>query len=230
MSNSPASMKLMVIEVTVKCTRTENNRQIGLLVCMNKKLRLGNVKNKSAQHLMLLYVTHDERNESAVNYINEALSRGQLAVYATVHAKDDAHMNNISSKIINFEENRDQGNLLIVRLHSFYERALTGDLEPFEDLKAILEGILEERVTAGKKPEAVVVADCADTLSFSEKFDECILVERWWHNTHSEWLENSLMITVVCPHPSIVLEQKAFAHHKRQIARLHSLTLAAIAK
>ena len=179
---------------------------------------------------MLLYDADDGRDEAAANYINQALKQGQLAVYASVHADDSVHMSKISSKITDFKENIERGCLLVVRLHSFYERALIGDLEPFYDLKAILEAILEERIAAGTTAEAVVVADCADMLSKNEKFDECIFVERWWHNTHSGWLEKNVRINVVCPHQSRAFLQKPFMHRAQQISRLHSLTVSAINK
>lgn len=179
---------------------------------------------------MLLYNADDDRNDAAVNYINEALKKGQLAVYASVNAKDAVHMDKICSKITDYDGHIEQGDLMVVRLGSFYERALIGNLEPFEDLKAILEGILIERINVGKIPEAIVVADCADMLSRNEKFDECIFVERWWHNTHSEWVDKNVRINVVCPHPSTVLRQEPFLVQEHQIARLHSLTVAAISK
>jgi hypothetical protein len=179
---------------------------------------------------MLLYDTDEGRDESAADYINQALKRGQLAVYASVHANDTAHMDRISSKIPDFKVKIERGDLLIVRLRSFYERALIGDLEPFYDLKAILEAILEERVAAGKTAGAVVVADCAGTLSRDEKFDECIFVERWWHNTHSDWLEKNVRINVVCPYASAVFGQKPFMHHEQQISRLHSITVSTLSK
>lgn len=182
------------------------------------------------QHLMLLYSTDETRNEAAIDYINQALRQGQFAVYASVDAKDTLHMNKIASKIIDYKGNIERGHLLLVRLYSFYERALTGDLAPFDDLKAIIEEIIKERIAAGKTAKAVVVADCADMLSRNEKYDECLLVERWWQNTHSAWQEKNIEITIVCPHSSNMIEQMSIVQHRRQLSRLHSLTVSAISK
>jgi hypothetical protein len=184
----------------------------------------------SSQHLMLLYETDGDRDGAAINYINKALEEGQFALYASVNVKDTKHMKRITSKIRHYRRHLEQGNLLVVNLHLFYQRALSANLEPFYDLKAMLEAILKERIAAGKRRKATVVADCADQLSRNEKFDECIIVERWWHNTYSEWLDRNVNITVVCPHPNIVLGQETFMRNKQQLSELHSLTISAISK
>jgi len=179
------------------------------------------------EHVMLLYDNDDQRNKVAVKCINEGLKRGQLAVYASVNASDASYMTKVSSKITNYKENMDRGNLLVLSLEPFYKRALTGDLEPFKDFKALLEEVVKERTVAGRSEEVVVVADCADNLSKNKKFDECVYVERWWYGTHFEWQKNNLKITIICPHPKSVLDKNLFVHHKQQISRQHSLTVMA---
>jgi hypothetical protein len=176
---------------------------------------------------MLLYDNNDERNETAINYINEGLKNAQLAVYASVNASDAIHMSKISSKITDYKENVDKGNLLILSLRIFYNRALDGDLEPFKDFKALLEEIVQERIANGKSGEVIVVADCADNLSKNEKFDECVFVERWWQNTHFEWQKNRQKITVICPHPNSILNKNS---NKERISRQHSITITALAR
>lgn len=207
--------------------RREVIRRYWLAVLMTRVLH---EQFSAPQHLMLLYRDAKERNDAAIDQINQALKNGHLAVYASVLANDPVHMEKFSSNIPDFREHVEQGNLLVVRLHSFYERVLTGSLEPFEDLKAIFEEILKERIDRDKAAKAVVVADCADMLSRNEKFDECVFVERWWRDTHSDWLKRNVEINVVCPHPATVLEQEHFAVQKRQISGLHSLTVDAISK
>jgi hypothetical protein len=187
----------------------------------------GLVNPSCREHILLLYDNDDERNEFAINYINEGLKKGQLAVYASVDASDTSCISKVLSKITNYKENLDAGNLLVLNLKRFYDRALDGDLEPFKDFKALLEEIVKERISAGKNDEVIVVADCADTLSKNEKFDECIYVERWWQDTHFEWLKNDQKITVVCPHPNLILAQN---NHKKGISNQHSLTLRAFIK
>jgi hypothetical protein len=134
-------------------------------------------------------------------------------------------MSGISSKIRGYKKNINNGNLLVLKLRTFYERALSGDLEAFKDFKALLEEIVRERTVSGKSDEVLVVADCADNLSRNKMFDESLFVERWWQNTHLEWVEKNLKVTIVCPHPSSVLEDELFAQHKREISTQHSITL-----
>jgi hypothetical protein len=179
---------------------------------------------------MLLYDNDYERNEVAVNYINEALKNSQLVVYASVDADDASYMTKVSSKIMNYKENMEHGDLLVLSLKPFYKRALTGDLEAFKDFKELLEEIVQERTLAGRKNEVLIVADCADNLSRNEKFDECVYVEIWWQSTHLEWQKNGLNITVICPHPRSILEKNPFVQQKQRISRQHSLTVTALTR
>lgn len=180
----------------------------------------------SGQHVMLLYDDDDERNISATDYINEGLRRNCFCIYASVHANDKLQMSKISSRIANYKENIDNGNLLIVNFESFYKYSLSGDLSPFQDLKVLLEEIVQEKIANGKSGEVIAVADCADNLSRNKMFDECVRVERWWQDTHLEWIANNQKITVICPHPSSVLDKNPFINHKQMISRQHSLTIA----
>ena len=185
------------------------------------------VNPSCCEHIIMLYNNDDERNGVAINYINEGLKKGQLAVYASVDASDTSYISKILSKITKYKENMNKGNLLVLSLKALYYRALDGDLEPFKDFKALLEEIVKERIAAGKSHEVIIVADCADNLSRRKKFDECIHVERWWQNTHFEWLRNNQKITVVCPHPNLILTQNSY---KRQITNHHSLIITALTK
>lgn len=181
----------------------------------------------SYEHVMLLYDSDNERNQFAIDYINEGLRRGRLAVYASVYASDKSYTSKVLTRIANFKENIDQGNLLVLGLRRFYDRASSGDLEPFRDFKALLEQIVKERIAAGKSSEVIVVADCADNLSRNKKFDECVYLERWWQDTHFEWQKNGQKITVICPHPNLILKQNS---HERRISKQHTLTLTALTR
>lgn len=183
------------------------------------------VKRSSCEHIMFLYDSVEARNKAAIKYINEGLKNSQLVVYASVDADDASHMSEISSKIRSYKKNINNGNLLVVKLRTFYERSLSGDLEAFKDFKTMLEEIVLERIVSGGTDEVLVVADCADNLSRNKMFDETLFVERWWQNTHLEWLEKNLKITIICPHPSSVLEDELFADHKQKISSQHSMTL-----
>jgi hypothetical protein len=183
------------------------------------------LKKSCGEHILFLYDTIDARDKATLKYINEALKNSQLVVYASVDADDASYMTKVSSKIMNYKENMEHGDLLVLSLKPFYKRALTGDLEAFKDFKELLEEIVQERTLAGRKNEVLIVADCADNLSREKLFDEDLFVERWWQNTHLEWLEKDLKITIICPHPSEVLEDKLFANHKQKISSQHSMTL-----
>ena len=79
-------------------------------------------------------------------------------------------------------------NLLTFDTGTFYNFALAGNLQPFEELKVLIEEAIEEKQILSKKKVAneeeevsvVVVAGVAAELNRNEKFDECIKVEEWW--------------------------------------------------
>jgi hypothetical protein len=109
----------------------------------------------SNEHIMLLYSSDDERNNAAVNYINNGLKSGYHCIYASINAydsKSSSNISNLSSNIDNYKENIENGELQIVNFKPYYESALNGDLSPFKKLKAELEKLnvsvyLKERKT-----------------------------------------------------------------------------------
>jgi hypothetical protein len=113
---------------------------------------------------------------------------------------------------------------------TFYNFALAGDLQPFEELKVLIEEAIDERI-ASKRNVAieelivVVVAGVAAELNRNEKFDECINVEKWWQKTHSEWLQKGLRVTVICPHLIPKLDKSEFMHYKQAISSLHRIVV-----
>ena len=95
----------------------------------------------SNEHIMLLYSSHDERNNAAVNYINKGLKSGHQCIYASINANDSessSSISNLSSKIDNYKENIESGELQIVDFKPYYESALHGDLSTFNKLKVEL--------------------------------------------------------------------------------------------
>ena len=173
---------------------------------------------------MLLYDSDDERNLAAVHYINEGLKGGQLCVYASVGAYDGSskwHTSKISSKITDYEENVKNGNLIIVDFKPFFESAQQGNLSPFLQLKEQLELLLKQRIADGRGNRMMVFADAACTLSENKEFDKCMVLESWWQGAHKEWLVGQQNITVVCPHPSGVLD----IHSRERVGSVHSITL-----
>jgi hypothetical protein len=178
---------------------------------------------------MLLY--SGDEDYAATKYVNEALKKGYLTVYLPINGNSNnnaSHESEIaSSESIAYEGNVNRGNLLTFDTRTFYDIALAGDLEPFEELKVLIEEAIEERIGSKRKDEeeliVVVVAGVAAELNRNEKFDECIKVEKWWQKTHSEWLQKGLKVTVICPHLSPKLDKGEFSHYKQAISSLHEV-------
>jgi hypothetical protein len=58
---------------------------------------------------------------------------------------------NLSSKIYNYKENIESGELKIVNFKPYYESALHGNLSTFKKLKTELEKTQRQRISEGKK-------------------------------------------------------------------------------
>jgi len=179
------------------------------------------------KHVMLLYDKDEERTEAAAHWINKGLENEQLCIYASVYAFDQLHisnMENLFTKIENYQSHIDNNNLQIINFRPYYESALRGNLLPFENLKANLEKLLHDRIVQGKEDEIIVFADAACCLCENISFDESEILEKWWQEVHKEWLKNNYHITVICPHPHIILEQSKF-DSKSKISNLHDLMI-----
>jgi hypothetical protein len=180
---------------------------------------------------MLIY--HTDEKDADTKYVNEALKKAYLTIYLPINGANNNNGASSLSKIalsesIDYEENMNRGNLLTFDTRTFYNFALTGDLQPFEELKVLIEEAIEERITSKRndgEPIVVVVAEVAAELNRNEKFDECINVEKWWHKTHSEWLQKGLKVTIICPHLIPTLDKVEFMHYKRAISSLHEIVV-----
>jgi CheY-like chemotaxis protein len=182
----------------------------------------------SNEHIMLLYSSDDERNDAAVNYINNGLKSGHQCIYASINAYDSessSSISNLSSKIDNYKENIENGELKIVNFKPYYESALHGDLSPFNKLKTELEKTQRQCISEGKKDAMLVFADAACFLSYNKHFVECEVLEKWWHNTTTEWGRNNRNITVVCPHPGLVLNNPILTDTKGHLNGMHTITI-----
>jgi hypothetical protein len=127
-----------------------------------------------------------------------------------------AHISEIKSEIINYEENVNRGNLLTFDTKAFYKSALAGNMQPFEALKILLEEAIEERIASDKNDEVVLVSGIAGKLATNQKFDESINAEKWWQTTHSEWLQKGLKVTMICSHPRTIFDNsQQFMHYKQ---------------
>jgi hypothetical protein len=128
-----------------------------------------------------------------------------------------------------FKEKMNSGNLLTFDTRTFYNFALSGNLEPFEELKVLIEEAIEEKKNILSKRKVaneeviVVVAEVAAELNRNEKFDECIKLEEWWQKTHSEWLRKGQKVSVICPHLIPKLDKDEFTDNRHAIASLHEI-------
>jgi len=189
----------------------------------------GSAKLPFEQHTLLLYSQYHDK--SPTKYVNEALRRGQLVVYVPVSTSDNvSDISEITPEIINYEDNVNRGNLLTIDIRSFYNLVLAGNMQPFEELKILLEEAIRERIALGKNDEVTLVSGIGGTLSANLKFDQSINSEKWWQKTHSEWLQNSLKVTMICSHPSNILDKNQFMQYKQTISSLHHITLNPVSK
>ncbi len=53
-------------------------------------------------------------------------------------------------------------------------------MQPFEELKVLLEEAIRERIASSKNDEVTVVSGIAGTLATNQKLDESINLEEWW--------------------------------------------------
>lgn len=178
------------------------------------------------QHALHVY-SSDDPDKAPTKYLNEALNSRQLTVYVPVDA-DNATDNNtervfkMASGITNYEDHVNHGNLLTLDIRSFYNSVLAGNVQPFEELKILLEEAIKERIASGKSDEVTFVSGIAGTLATNQKFDQCINSEMWWQMTHSEWLQKGLKVTLICSHPRKIFDENHFMHYRQAMSSLHN--------
>ena len=194
----------------------------------------GSAKLPFHQHAMLLYSNDGDddvdEDKAAAEYVNEGLRRGYLTVYLPINVHNISHQSKIVSEIVDYEENVNRGNLLTLDIRSFYNFALAGDMQPFDELKTMVEEAIKERIASKSNDEIILVMGVVGGLAENQKFDECLNLERWWQKTHSEWLQKGLKVTIICPHPSPILDKNQFMHYKQTISSLHDITLDPISR
>jgi CheY-like chemotaxis protein len=180
----------------------------------------------NGKHVMLLYGKDEDRTEAAAHWINQGLEEEQLCIYASVYAFDRLNISsisNLSTKIKKYQEHVDNNNLQIINFRPYYESALGRNLVLFENLKLNLEKLLRDLVVKGKKDKIIVFADAACCLCENRSFGESEILEKWWQEVHNEWVKNNYNITVICPHPQLMLQSEQDT--KSKIANLHDIML-----
>jgi CheY-like chemotaxis protein len=181
------------------------------------------------QHAILLYKSDSSRNLTAAKCINQGIKEGQLCTYASVNAYKPSHLTKISS-LIEDEESLNKRNLLIVDLKPFYDSALVGDFAPFKEFEMQLQCKLKKREDENKNKDVLIIADCADNLFINHRFDQCEIVENWWHDVYIRWLQQQQgkersHFTVICPYSASLLVKNPFSSHTHQISHNHSITI-----
>jgi hypothetical protein len=180
------------------------------------------------QHAMLLYSNGD--STSSAKCVRDALDKGQLTVYVPVigdnNNNNTSHISGIPSEIVDYPDNVNDGNLLTLDTRPFYNLALAGNVEPFEELKILIEEAINERIASGKSDKVTFVSGIAGTLAANQKFEESINAEKWWQKTYSEWIQKGLDITLICLHPNQKFdESKQFMHYKQVTSSLHQIVV-----
>jgi CheY-like chemotaxis protein len=163
------------------------------------------------KHVMLMCEDEEHRAQAAAYWINRGLEDGQICIYASVHALEQSHMlgvEKLSDRIKHCKENIGNKNLQIINFRPYVESALNDNLSPFEELKNNLEETISDLIVKGKKGKITVFADAACNLCEIKSFDKSEILEKWWQDVHDEWLRNNYHITVICPHPQLVLMDK----------------------
>jgi hypothetical protein len=92
----------------------------------------------------------------------------------------------------------------------------------------MLEEAIKERIASKSNDEIILVMGVVGGLAKNENFEESLNLERWWQKTHSEWLQKGLKVTIICPHPSPILDKNQFMNYKQTISSLHDITLDSI--
>jgi CRISPR/Cas system-associated endoribonuclease Cas2 len=161
-------------------------------------------------HIAVLYVTEDYRDSLIASYINEGLKRRQLCVYASIHSRNEEHLRKIQSRIINFDDNTKNDNLLIINLSSYYVAALTKDLNPFDKL---IEDLVQ-RTNERHDKHVRIVADCAPFLYQNKHFDEAVELEKWWHQRPIEG-------SYFCPYRNSTVDKFPYDYHRYRMFANH---------
>lgn len=171
------------------------------------------INPRSGEHILLLYDDDYKRNEAIATYINEGLKRNQLCVIAS--ANTDGKTNaNLSSLIIDYEENIKRENLLNVDLRPFYNSVVNNDLTLFEDIKTKLVDKVKDR----KDKHIRFVGDLVSLLFNAERFTECINLEQWWQKRPFEGSRVCTYQTLMfIKHPFYLYKSRVFDCHDKAV-------------
>jgi CheY-like chemotaxis protein len=183
------------------------------------------LRSSDKKHLMLLYDDEVIRSNAEVECINKGLEQGKFCVYASVDINDKKLATAFAAKIKEYDKHVQNNSLLVVDFKPFYDSALVGRLELFEELAYKIECKIDERAAAGHNSKTLIVADAACNLTKNKYFGQAAKLENWWQNTFRRWTTSGLDITIICAHPSRTLNEEFHDYAASHISRMHSLTL-----
>ena len=156
-------------------------------------------------HIVLLYDNQQDLNHAFATYINEGLRRGQLCVIASVHLHNTNYLNDISSKIINFEENIQKKNLILVDMINYYIESMIDNFQEFDKFKKeLMEKVKEDKKRHDKHIR--LISDCNEFLLKNKHFEECINLEKWWHQKPFEG-------SSLCPYSKSLFDRFPFNYY-----------------
>ena len=185
-------------------------------------------------HGLLLYKNNDQRNEILINLLNKELAKGHICIYAPVdlyNSENNSSISAISSKILNYHENIQNGNLQIINMRHYYESAIRREMRAFNNIKAGLQKVIRSRrrYDYGKtRKEILIITDINFSLLQNKYVGQCFAVEEWLCNVHSEYVQNNQYVTILCLYPNFLLSSNLDGSLKLirdKLVELHSITI-----
>lgn len=165
----------------------------------NENILLSPLTNSN---LILIYKNEVDLDNAIATYLNEGLKRGQFCVHASVSLANQGYLENFSSRILNYRENIESGNLKLVDLATYYVNAMIGNLESFDNLKKEIISIVHQDKNRIDK-HIRVTEDCATLLFKNKHLKECISVKEWCRR-------NPLGGSYLCPYLKSLLNRFPF--------------------
>lgn len=155
------------------------------------------------QHYVLLYNDTKSRDDYLINYINQGLNKNELCIYASVGLRDKDTLKFVK-RIVDYEKNISENNLILVDLAPFYIAALTYDFRVFKETA----NEFSEKIKNRENKNIRFSGDGAGLLYDNKHFALCESIESWWH--HQRPFEG----IVLCPYQKSNLEKYPFNLHK----------------
>jgi len=171
------------------------------------------------EHIVILYSEEKDSADSSYNeviseYINSGLAKGQLCVYSYIEQTAQEAMAQLSQRIVDYERNVRQENLLLVDFKPFCEQAKLDNLKPFEELMQDIKEKNKDRADQHVR----IVGRAAGWLYEHKYFDKCLSLERWWHT-------KPFTGSLVCPYKMSLFEHNAFFEHQDSLFLRHDTIL-----